>query len=118
MDSPKRMAKSITGRKDSTGPVRLIPNKWVGVAPLDHRHQDPEGRPDGQQVHHGADERDHETTEDDRQQDERQDHHQGDEERELGRQDVGEVHEDGGVPPDQDFTPLSPTAAGMVSLRR
>ena len=27
MESPKRMAKSITGRNDSTGPVRLMPNK-------------------------------------------------------------------------------------------
>ena len=60
MDSPKRMAKSITGRNASMGPVPWRPDEGAGVAPLEDRHQDAQGGADGKQVHHGRRERDHE----------------------------------------------------------
>ena len=84
-------------RLDRTGSVD--PEHAAQPAPLEDGHQDAEGRADRQQVHDRRGQRDDEAAEDDGQQQERQQDDQSDEQRQLGRQHVGEVGEQMAVVP-------------------
>ena len=101
------MANSITGRKDSIGPGRLTPNSDPSVPCWNTATMTPKAAPIDSRFMTAAVAEDQQAAEDHREQQERQAHHEPDEQRQLVRQHLREVGEQGGVATHQNGEPAA-----------